>query len=674
MPNPELIETRKQELLSYVQNFYRKSWDWRSTRLHEKWNRCDRNYHSIYDPTLAGRKEPWQSRMFLDITLQNVEIIVSQIHKTMMAPKPPIQTEAGPAGDELQARLVQEVMAYELRKGDFEISFYDALKESVKYGSGFVKFFWQRVVDTRRRRTPIEQTPDEVIQGAPLESLVGQAPMPRPNIKGFEMGPQEVVIKNNLMAKYVHIRDIFPEPNSTTWDKGIHRDKIPYGTIVAHIKRGEFFDVRDELEDVIEGEKFEEDTRDIKQERGYFEVPRELSKFEKKHTIWEMWNEIPRKWIEFDIEEGDDAEELVPAKVMVASGVALLASEANEKFDGEWPVLKMDYIRTGESYGKGICEMLFDDQDEINEHSNLGIDNMNLIINKMMAVFEAALVNAEQDLVSKPGGIVRLKAQMNDDIRKVIMPIEFPDLASSFFKHRFDIERMVQEKTGANRVTLGSSGMVKDTNQTLGGMELLRQMFNERVAAYGMVIEAAFLLKAAEKAYGIIYQELGEQGPEMLKPILGDEPVTIGERPDPMTGKMIPFQVPRFMAFAFVPPEELNKSYRFKPMGIFSLENKIVKVAQVLDLIKIAGPDPRFDRMKALEYVAVTLQQIDEAEKWFLDLPSMPGMPGMPPMAGPGGAPPMPNAKETPGLKGGPNGNQPSFLPPNPLRREPVVS
>ena len=74
--------------------------------------------------------------------------------------------------------------------------------------------------------------------------------------------------------------------------------------------------------------------------------------------------------------------------------------------------------------------------------------------------------------------------------------------------------------------------------------------------------------------------------------------------------------------------------------------------------------------MKALEYVAVTLQQIDEAEKWFIDMPMMPGMPGLPP---PGGMPP-PNQKETPGMKGGPNGNQPSFLPPNPLRREPVVS
>ena len=115
-------------------------------------------------------------------------------------------------------------------------------------------------------------------------------------------------------------------------------------------------------------------------------------------------------------------------------------------------------------------------------------------------------------------------------------------------------------------MTLGSSGLVKDTNQTLGGMELLKQMYNERVAAYGMVLESAFLLKAAERIYSLIYQNLT---PQDLRPILGEMPVTIQEVPGPM-GQIIPIQVPRFMAFAFPPPEEVANSYRFKPMGIFS--------------------------------------------------------------------------------------------------------
>src|SRR6185436_1540601 len=93
---PALVTQRKQELLNYVQSFYRKSWDWRSQRMHERWNKCDRNFHGIYDPNRLAQKEPWQSTMFIDLTFQNVEIIASQIFKTMMAPTPPIQTAAGP--------------------------------------------------------------------------------------------------------------------------------------------------------------------------------------------------------------------------------------------------------------------------------------------------------------------------------------------------------------------------------------------------------------------------------------------------------------------------------------------------------------------------------------------------------------------------------------------------
>ncbi len=666
-----LVEQRKQELLTYMHGFYKKSWDWRSTRMHERWNKCDRNFHGIYDPARAAAKEPWQSTMFIDITFQNVEIITSQIFKTMMAPTPPIAVAAGPAGDELQARLIQDVLDYELMRSKFKIAFYDALKEAVKYGTGFVKLYWDRTEDVRLRRLPVNQTPSEVIESAPQEALMGQAPMPEPQITGFQMQAAPVMLKNQLCAKYVHIRDIFPEPNTVTWDKVIHRDKLSYGTILKFINDGYFLDVREQLQDVTEGEKFELDTRDILQERGYYEVHREKPRNEKIHTIWELYNKIPKKWLQenFGMPDGDEAEELVPAKVMVASGVAVLSSEINAQFDAECPVIKMDYIRTGETYGKGIPELLFDDQDEINESGNLGIDNMNLILNKMLAVLDAAMVNPDQDLVSKPGAMIRLKSNV-DDVRKAVMPIEFPDLARSFQEHRFNLERMVQEKTGASRVSLGSAGMVKDTNQTLGGMEMLKQMFNERVAAYGMVIESEFILKVAERIYGLIYQNLT---PEDLKPILGEDLVQIGEQPAPPPPPPppgmpplpqmapIPLMVPRYMAFAFPPPEVLANSYRIKPMGIFSLENKTVKAAQFMDWVKTFAPV--INMSEAAKYAAQVLGTSDEVDKMVMPMPMM--------------APhEMQPGKDAPGLKGGPNGNQPSFLPkaPNQTRRTPVTS
>ena len=181
-----------------------------------------------------------------------------------------------------------------------------------------------------------------------------------------------------------------------------------------------------------------------------------------------------------------------------------------------------------------------------------------------------------------------------------------------------------------------------------------------------------FIIKVAERIYGLIYQNLQ---PEDLKPILGEAPVQIGEMPAPPPPPAPPgmpplpqlppqpLMVPRYKAFAFVPPEIIANSYRFKPMGIFSLENKVVKSAQFMDWVKTFMPV--INMSEAAKYSAQIMGTSDEVDKMVMPAPMM--GPGQPPMA------PHPDA---PGLKGGPNGNQPSFLPPPPneLRRQPVAS
>lgn len=696
----QLAVGRKEELTAYVKSFYRSSWDWRSARYHAQWDKFDRNYHSIYDPVLLGRKEPWQSHMFVGVTTQNVEIITSQLFKTAMAPSPPVQVEAGPDGDDLQAELIQDAGAYEWQRAKFQVAFYDTLKEAIRYGSGFMKVYWDRVEDTRMRRTLQQQSPQDFVNGLSSDQLRGNQPIPPPTFQGFGMQPQTVLIKNALCTDCIHIRNIFPEPNTLDWKKYIHRQKMPYGWIVDNIKKGKFFDVSQDLYGVTEGQRFDDDLRTSKADRKFIDLTRIWSLHEKLHTIWELNAPIPRKWIDFEIPDGPEAEVLVPGKVLVASGAWLLSSEEATDVEGLGNLLKLDYIRTGEPYGKGIPELIIDEQDEINELRNARVDNMNLIMNKMMAVFERAIVN-RKDFVSQPGGVIRLKDQVTDDIRKVITPIEFPDMSQSAFRETMEIERQLQEKTGASRVTLGSSSMVRDTNQTLGGMELLKQMFNERVAAYGMLIEQEFLIEAAIRTYTLIYQYLT---PMDMQEILGDNPVPIAPNP------MIPgaaITVPRYLAFAFVPPEKVLSSYRFKPMGIFSMENKIVKSAQVMDAIKVGSLIPgQMNVAAAIQYVLEQLQGIPEAKAWFAPFPNMPGVPGGPPMipgmmpppggppghgtpqpgGQPGGVPggipgptpanhaPMPNVRQVaPGMKSGPNGNRPNFLPRNPIRREPVV-
>jgi len=123
-----------------------------------------------------------------------------------------------------------------------------------------------------------------------------------------------------------------------------------------------------------------------------------------------------------------------------------------------------------------------------------------------------------------------------------------------------------------------------------------------------------------------------------------------------------------------------------------------------MDAIKVGSMQPGMMNISAaLQFVLEKLQGINEAKAWFPPFPDMPGIPGgapmMPGLPGgppPGGAPPPgmgplgPEAGHTPpnkvpaqnptpsttmaapGMKSGPRGNQPSFLP-RPIRRQPVA-
>jgi hypothetical protein len=134
----------------------------------------------------------------------------------------------------------------------------------------------------------------------------------------------------------------------------------------------------------------------------------------------------------------------------------------------------------------------------------------------------------------------------------------------------------------------------------------------------------------------------------------------------------MPHMVPRYLAFAFVPPEIVSNSYLFKPMGIFTMENKVIKSAQFMDWVKTFAMVVNMP--EAAKYSAQIMGTSDDVDKMVMPMPMMP--PGGPegPPGGPGKPPgSLPGA---PGLRGGADGNKPSFLPPevrNPLRRQPVV-
>jgi hypothetical protein len=558
-------EIHKKELTDFVRQFYQTSYLWRQNAYHEKWDKYERNYRSIYDPDIKKRKAPWQSCLFVPSSNQNVEVITSALTKIHSGKKHALSLEPREMGDELQAEMNTNLMGYYLEKGNFPIGRYDTIKESGIYGSGFMKIFWERKYAKRRIRKPVL---------AGFMDMLTKGAIPGTKLKDVEM-VEDVLIKNGIRYQHVHIRDIFLEPNSKDGARVIHRDKITYGELKRLADQG-LLD-KDSVKELwmhYESDKFEEDVRPLKFDQSLDDPKLPRPSYDKNHTVWEFHGPLPMKWVDLDMpedteEQKEKANEITPGKALVASGYWFLGSEEEPDQAMEPPILQVDYIRSGQTYGIGVCELMAGLQEELNEMTNQSIDNISLLMNKVIVAMEKYFVDINE-IRSAPGAVWRVKENMNiDDVRKVVMEMQFSDVPSSSFKERFDRERQIQEVTAANRMTTGSAGMSNDTNQTLGGMELLRQAAFDRFTVYAYIIGRQFDVKVAKKTMELIYQNMED---ETARLILGEQPIAML---NPETG--MDDLIAKYALWKRMPPHELDICYDYVPADVFGSENKFQK-------------------------------------------------------------------------------------------------
>ncbi len=553
-------DIHKQQATEHVQNFYGQSYAWVSSSFHAKWDRWERNYRSIYDPTIKAMKEEWQATMFQPMTVAQVETICCAITKILLGKEHPIGFKPRETGDLLQAELNASLLEHQIDKSDFPIVFYDVLKEALIFGSGFMKLYWRKDIDRRMIRSPLKYT-----FGDAAKELMNGRLIKVGGVKGYENKAQEMVVREGVCAERVHIRDLFLEPNSLDLKRLIHRSKLTYGELLDMSKQG-YFDKEsiEKLKGVSEKKSFESEVAVLKGDQGITDTPVERPDYDKRHTVWEYWGMVPRKWINPSMDgESEKANELVSGKIMVASGQYYLGCWENDQQSMEPPFVKADYIPTGQTYGMGVAQLIEGVQEELNEIRNLRVDNVNLIINKVLVAIEKYVVDPK-DVISKPGQVIRVKGNDLDDARKAIYPLEMPDVAISSYKETFELERIAQETTGANRVTTGSAGTVKDQNQTLGGMELLRQAAADRFTTYAYLIGRKFLVKTAMKYIESIYINMPD---EMIAKILGFRPIEF------MPGQFYP----RYELYRRENPLDIEMSYDIVPYDVFSEENKFAK-------------------------------------------------------------------------------------------------
>jgi len=234
-------------------------------------------------------------------------------------------------------------------------------------------------------------------------------------------------------------------------------------------------------------------------------------------------------------------------------------------------------------------------QDELNEATNTGWDQVNLALQKIIAVNKDRVpTGLWERLVSKPSAIWQF--ENIDDIRKAFQVIDFPPLLRDFYMRIDMIMRAIQEVTAANKATVGVGGAEEEAGGgTATGQMMNKQASSERFMLYARTIESSGLSDAQRKFYHRIFQF---KSYESASEILGPEGA---------------------QDFDFIPPQILESVAKLMPKGVMSYEAKGVKVRVMMEFFRMFQQYPWFKSYESAREIIDAAENIDPDKMVFSD-------------------------------------------------------
>ena len=556
------VTAAQAELLSYCVGFITKSESWRQNSYDTKWVDFQRAADGIYDPGLAAKKKSWQSKIHVDLTASHRETIHAHLFKTMIDVNPPLEVSARfNLGDIDQSKNIRDIIARELDKTQWGVEMDKVLHDADTFGSGFIRRSYKTTIEKRKLRKESTDlysgsvTPDDLAEYAIQGGVKSK----------YEESVQDVITYRGLELRHISIWDIFPDPKALKI-RGTSiacRYFITYEDILKGIEAGYYLpSAEQDLKNKVQTRKYPNGEMSIQANRGIADSTTVKTEYQQEYETYELFGRMPKKWVSAIIGDTfDNGEELIPARVTFCKR-GIIGVEINDDYDGEPPIEKFDYMpRNGSFYGVGVPEMLANPQAVINEVVNQRIDNGAQALNHSFAVIEKAILYPKEDLTSAPGSMIRLDATYVQDARAALQPLPINDTPlRAGFTEVNEAERWAQERTSANRVTLGTAGLVKDSNQTLGGQQLLKESAGEKFSYIGLRMEIDGLLSLFRGVWKTIYNNIT---PEDVEESIG---------------------AMRAQSFILVSPEELSRDYVYRPMGVYTMENKSQRQAQLIQI------------------------------------------------------------------------------------------
>lgn len=556
------------ELLAFCVGFQKKSADWRRSSYEDQWRRWQRNADSMYDPAVAAKKEPWQSKTVWPLTASHLENAVSQLFKTEVGPTPPFNVKARPGvvpkgvpGAD-QSENIQDLILREREKAEYDVNRNPVIIDKGTYGSGFMQAFFETVIEDRLVWEDVteEVLSPEIDGGASVQrSVMGQ-----PAIVGRRQVMRPQVIYRGMRARHISIWDVFPDPQALQV-KG-HPIAIRYKTTYEDILDGAnpqadgtpgyvIPEAVENLRETPSSEATPSDKQAVQSDRDIAEARIERTKYGRIFECYELQARLPKKWVLINGEDIDDPDALIPAVVRFHEST-IICVHPSDAYDGEPNIYKDNYFDIpGAFYGRGICEMVKDSQEVATETVCQRLDAGAISLKKVFAVIAKCIVDPKDLDGIGNGGTIRFKSQEGlTNIDQLFKSIDMGSTDRSAFLEPQEWERAAQERTSITATTLGSED---NTRTTLGAQQIQQGVTGGKIAYIGMLSEKGFQRQMFYAFYKGIYQNYK---PEDYAMALGPE---------------------RAATIISLTPEQLNNSYSYTALGVFEQENKAQRQQQL---------------------------------------------------------------------------------------------
>lgn len=618
------------EIVGMVMGRFELSKTWRRTRR-IIWDKCWQHMKGMYD---KANKAAWQSTTFMPLTSKVVEVITSNLHSAVFGPEMPIEWQTKRSDLDPIVRSINEIIQTDFDKCQAKAQFTDFLRNLSVTGTAIGEVGYKKEMETVMVK---QRLPKDVTDMMKSMGMTQSEPFV----------PKQMLVKDYATITNVDPYDIYPQPEIAEFGKDtwvVHKSKITNRELkMGSMDQDEYYRFDNVTDDCLQGAGMGRiDVDPEKQTRRFtlldYNVYNHFLDPDREHELYTFYGQIPVWYLKPDLLQDRSRQyDSVPGCIKIVDGQWVIWKRLSPWRDGEPPYFKGNYIRIpGQFYGIGVAELVMGLQIEKNEIRNSRMDNINLSMNKIIAVIKDMVPPNEWNrLISEPGAVWLFKGV--DDVRKAIQQIEFGNVTQDSWMASKEVDQEAAEVTAANKDTMANSGAGADSPSTFRGQMLNVQQATGRWMLYARLLEWTGLMPAIKKFYHRIYQfKTYEDALEILGP---------GRAQD----------------FQFLTPEDLEKIAKLVPLGVMTMENKGVKLAQMNQFAQLWGQDPFFKRLEYARKMALEsgmpepdsilfsddeLRQYNEMKQMMVtaasQFPGMSGpgaMPGNPGLLGPDGSP-----------------------------------